>query len=144
MVQDINKWTRECQRCSAHNVRLSIIPPLKPIVTTKPYETVGVDLLELGHSTWANRYAVTAIDHYSEFAAYPVPNKSAETIAKTLFARWIAEGCRWPKVLMSHKGAEFENRVMEELTTIPKIEKITTKGYNPRENGYGKENGAIE
>ncbi|XGW19749.1 hypothetical protein V3C99_003525 [Haemonchus contortus] len=133
MVRDIHKWTRECQRCFAHNVRPRMTPPLKPIVTMKPYEIVGVDVLELGMTTSGNRYAVTIIDHFSKFAAaYPVPDKSAETIAKTIFIRWIAEGCRWPKVVMSDKGAEFENRVMEELTRITKIDHVTTKGYNPR------------
>uniref|UniRef100_A0A7I4Z234 RNA-directed DNA polymerase n=1 Tax=Haemonchus contortus TaxID=6289 RepID=A0A7I4Z234_HAECO len=136
MVHDFHKWTRECQRCFAHNVRPRMTSPLKPIVTTKPYEIVGVDVLEVGMTTSGNRYAVTIIDHFSKFAAaYPVPDKSAETIAKTIFIRWIAEGCRWPKVDMSDKGAEFENRVIEELTRITKIDHVTTKGYNPRENG---------
>ncbi|XGW17334.1 hypothetical protein V3C99_002160, partial [Haemonchus contortus] len=145
IARDIHKWTRECQRCFVHNSRPKMTPPLKPITTGKPYEIVGVDVLELGVTTSGNRYAVTVIDHFSKFAAaYPVPDKTAETIARTLFGRWIAEGCRWPKAILSDKGGEFENRVMEELTRITKIKHIMTKGYNPRENGITERlNGTI-
>ncbi|VDK52496.1 unnamed protein product, partial [Cylicostephanus goldi] len=89
--------------------------------------------------------AVTVIDHFSKYAAaYPVPDKTAETIAKVLFVRWIAEGCRWPKTILSDKGGEFENKVMAELTKITKIGHVTTKGYNPRENGITERlNGTI-
>ena len=96
---------------------------------------IGVDILELGLTTKGNRYAVTVIDLFSKFAAaYPVPDKSAKTVANTLFVRWIAEGCRWPKCILSDKGGEFENKVMEEIRAISKIRHAWTKGYNPREN----------
>ncbi|EYC34973.1 hypothetical protein Y032_1220g3764 [Ancylostoma ceylanicum] len=136
MLTDISRWTKECQKCFLHNPKAAVVPPLKPIVTAKPYEIIGVDVLELGLTASGNRYAVTVIDHFSKYAAaYPVPDKSAETVAKVVFLRWIAEGCRWPRTILSDKGGEFENKVMAELTKITKIEHITTKGYNPRENG---------
>uniref|UniRef100_A0A7I4XX54 RNA-directed DNA polymerase n=1 Tax=Haemonchus contortus TaxID=6289 RepID=A0A7I4XX54_HAECO len=145
MTQDVSRWTKECQRCFVHNPRPVGIPPLKPIVTTKPYELIGVDVLELGLTSSGNKYAVTVIDHFSKFAqAYPTADKSAETVAKVIFERWIVDGCRWPKAILSDKGGEFENRVMEELMKVTKIQHITTKGYNPRENGITERlNGTI-
>lgn len=80
MAQDVFKWTWQCQQCFIHNPRETLVPPLKPIVTSKPYEVIGVDVLKLGVTSKGNRYAVTVIDHFSKFAAaYPVPAKSAET-----------------------------------------------------------------
>ncbi|EYB97728.1 hypothetical protein Y032_0138g2082 [Ancylostoma ceylanicum] len=145
MIQDVRKWTKECQKCFIYNANQAIVPPLKPIITTNPYELVGVDILELGITSKGNRYAVTIIDHFSKYgAAYPVPDKTAETVANTLFLRWIAEGCRWPKAIMSDKGGEFENKVMQEITKITGIQHVTTKGYNPRENGITERlNGTI-
>lgn len=32
------------------------VPPLKPIVTSKPYEIIEIDVLELGHTRKGNRY----------------------------------------------------------------------------------------
>uniref|UniRef100_A0A7I5E5B3 RNA-directed DNA polymerase n=1 Tax=Haemonchus contortus TaxID=6289 RepID=A0A7I5E5B3_HAECO len=136
MTQDVHRWTNECQKCFVHNPRRSVIPPLKPMVTRSPYEMIGIDILELGLTTRGNKYAVTVIDVFSKFAAaYPVPDKSARTVAQTLFVRWIAEGCRWPKTILSDRGGEFENKVLEEITEIAKIKHTMTKGYNPRENG---------
>ncbi|EYC42134.1 hypothetical protein Y032_0541g3182 [Ancylostoma ceylanicum] len=145
MWQDVHRWTRECQRCYVHNPKSAIVPPLKPIVTSKPFEAVGIDILELGPTTSGNRYAATVIDHFSKFAAaYPVPDKSAETVARTFFTRWIAEGCRWPKSILSDRGGEFENKVMAEIMRITKVDHIMTKGYNPRENGITERlNGTI-
>ncbi|EPB70881.1 integrase core domain protein [Ancylostoma ceylanicum] len=145
VVQDVHKWTGECQRCFVHNPRSAVVPPLKPIITSKPFEVVGIDILELGPTTSGNRYAVPVIDHFSKFAAaYPVADKSAETVARTFFTRWIAEGCRWPKTILSDKGGEFENKVMAEIMRITKVEHMMTKGYNPRENGITERlNGTI-
>ncbi|KAK6050396.1 hypothetical protein COOONC_12099 [Cooperia oncophora] len=56
MRQDIVKWTRECQRCFISNNTTGQVPPLKPIVTTRPFEIVGVDLLEIGLTSRGNRY----------------------------------------------------------------------------------------
>ncbi|XGW15120.1 hypothetical protein V3C99_000979, partial [Haemonchus contortus] len=145
MMRDIDKWTKECKTCFISNSKRVVVPPLKPIRTTKPYDIVGVDILELGRTTSGNRYAVTVIDHFSKFAAaYPVPDKSAETVTKAIFYKWIADGCRWPRVILSDKGTEFENKIMEELEKVANIKHVFTKGYNPRENGITERlNGTI-
>ncbi|KAK6047324.1 hypothetical protein COOONC_15171 [Cooperia oncophora] len=41
----------------------------KAIVTTKPFEIVGVDLLEIGVTSRGNRYIVTIIDHFTNLQA---------------------------------------------------------------------------
>ncbi|EYC11418.1 hypothetical protein Y032_0050g1903 [Ancylostoma ceylanicum] len=145
MAQDIHKWTKECQRCYIENPCRKTVPPLKPIITTRPYEVIGVDILELGPTTSGNRYAVTVIDHFSKYAAaYPVPDKKAETVAKAIFLRWIADGCRWPQAILSDRGGEFENKIMDEIVKITGMKQMFTKGYNPRENGITERmNGTI-
>lgn len=37
MVKDIHKWTKECKTCFVNNPGKTVVPPLKPIQTTKPY-----------------------------------------------------------------------------------------------------------
>lgn len=66
-----------------------------------------MDLLELGMTSKGNRYVVTRIGLFSKFAAaYPLPDKSASTVANTLFVRWIPEGGRWPKAILCDRGGE--------------------------------------
>ncbi|PIO71460.1 hypothetical protein TELCIR_06644 [Teladorsagia circumcincta] len=82
MAQDVFKW---CQKCFFHNSREAMIPPLKPIVTTKPYEIVGVDVLELGPTSNGNKYAVTVIDHFSKYAAaYPTGENNRKHPARVM------------------------------------------------------------
>ncbi|VDK65020.1 unnamed protein product, partial [Cylicostephanus goldi] len=113
-----------------------MVPPLKPIVTSKPFEIVGMDILEMGPTTEGNRYILAVVDHFSKFAgAYAIPSKSASVVARVFFERWVAEGGRQPKCILSDQGGEFENKLMEELRKLMGCEQVFTKGYNPRENG---------
>ncbi|EPB69141.1 hypothetical protein ANCCEY_11771 [Ancylostoma ceylanicum] len=51
MGKDIHKWTKQCQTCYIANPLKVTTPPLRPIVTSEPYEVVGVDILELGQTS---------------------------------------------------------------------------------------------
>ncbi|EYC05399.1 hypothetical protein Y032_0082g1560 [Ancylostoma ceylanicum] len=136
MQQDISKWCKECKNCFLANSKITKIPPLKPFTVTKPFEVIGVDVLEMGRTRNGNRYLVVVIDHFSKWLeAYPVETKSAENIAKAIFKRWICEGGRWPRAIHSDRGKEFENSVMAALCKVTGIKQTFTKGYNPRENG---------
>ncbi|XGW31362.1 hypothetical protein V3C99_009938 [Haemonchus contortus] len=134
MTRDVRLWTEECKKCTLFNAQSQMTPPLKPISSTRPFEMIGVDLLEMGPTSSGNKYILSVIDHFTKFGgAYPVASKSAETIARTLFERWMADGCRIPKCILSDQGGEFDNKLMSELASIMGIRQIFTKGYNPRE-----------
>ncbi|EPB65351.1 integrase core domain protein [Ancylostoma ceylanicum] len=136
MRRDIMLWSEECRECLCHNGHHALVPPLKPIVTTEPYEVVGMDILEMGPTTDGNRYILAVVDHFSKFAgAYAIPTKSASTVARVFFERWVAEGGRQPKCILSDQGGEFDNKLMQELRALMGIDHVFTKGYNPRENG---------
>lgn len=136
MSRDITKWSKECRECLCHNKRHPMTPPLNPIVTTKPYELVGIDLLELGPTEDGNRYALSGIDHFTKYGgAYVLPSKAVPVVARVFFERWIMEGCRILKCVLSDQGGEFSNHLMDELKLLMGIEHVYTKGYNPRENG---------
>ncbi|VDO24210.1 unnamed protein product, partial [Heligmosomoides polygyrus] len=105
MSRDVTKWAQECRSCLCYNRRQAMTPPLKPIVTTKPYELVGVDILEMGPTSDGNRYILSVVDHFTKFGgAYAIPSKDAATVARVLFERWIAEGGRQPKQFLSDQG----------------------------------------
>ncbi|KAK6046488.1 hypothetical protein COOONC_16008 [Cooperia oncophora] len=71
---------KQCYRPSASN---------KAIVTTKPFEIVGVDLLEIGVTSRGNRYIVTIIDHFTNLQASALLTKvrSRELKAKEWYDR---------------------------------------------------------
>ncbi|EYC38726.1 hypothetical protein Y032_0699g1624, partial [Ancylostoma ceylanicum] len=136
MKRDVWKWSRECRDCVLHNAHQKMTPPLKPIIAARPFEIVGIDILEMGPTSSGNRYILAVIDHFTKYGgAYAVPSKSAELIARVFFERWIADGGRLPKQLLSDQGPEFDNKVLSELCNTFGLKQIFTKGYNPRENG---------
>jgi hypothetical protein len=82
-----------------------------------------------------NRYIVVVKDALTKWVElYPVPNTKAETIAEVMFDEIV---CRYgpPKELVSDRGHEFVNQIMEQLCQLFKIKKLTTAPYNPRCNG---------
>lgn len=73
--------------------------------TTKPNELVGKDFVVVGLSERGVGYGLVVIYQISKFdGAYPAPDKTLRTMARTLYERWICNGCRWPKKLHSDQG----------------------------------------
>ncbi|RCN49896.1 integrase core domain protein [Ancylostoma caninum] len=116
-----------------------LVPPLEPFITSKPFEIVCADLLEMSMSTSGMKYVLVIIDHFSEWlGAYALKDKTAATVATAIFQRWICENGRWPRQIHTDQGKEFVNNVIEELAVVAGIKVSTTKGYNSRENGVSE------
>ncbi|KAH7704917.1 gagpol and env protein precursor, partial [Aphelenchoides avenae] len=136
MRQDIRKWAKECFTCAHLNKKRIAVPPLKPIIARKTYETVGIDVFSLSQTTSGNEHVVTVIDLHSKFCrAYPVPDKTAATIAKCLWEKWCLEECRKPSSVLSDRGGEFVNEIIAEIARVSGMDQKLTVGHNPRENG---------
>ncbi|XGW30756.1 hypothetical protein V3C99_009594 [Haemonchus contortus] len=99
----------------------------------------------MGLTTKGNRYIVTVIDHFTKYlGAYPIADKKAETVAEAIFSNWVCGAGRWPEMLLSDRGGEFENELVSALCEVMGIEQKFTKGYCPRENGLTERvNGTI-
>ena len=51
MSSDVEKWCLHCERCQRRrNPVPKVRAPLKPITTTRPYEVVGMDIMEFSKS----------------------------------------------------------------------------------------------
>ncbi|KAF7633138.1 hypothetical protein Mgra_00007501 [Meloidogyne graminicola] len=66
--------------------------------------------------------------------AEPIPNKTAETIAR-VFVENVILIYGAPKRIHSDRGKEFLNSILENITQILKSEVSTTRGYDPQANG---------
>ncbi|EYB82894.1 hypothetical protein Y032_0348g3182 [Ancylostoma ceylanicum] len=145
MKTDLKRWCGQCQKCFLTNPKAVNTPPLRPRSAVRPFQIIGVDVLEMGLTSRGNRYIVTVVDHFTKYlGAYPVPDKKADTIAEVIFSRWICEGGRWPECILSDRGGEFENAVIAALCEVLQIKQDFTKGYCPRENGLTERaNGTI-
>src|SRR5699024_2139437 len=62
-------------------------------------------------------------------------DKKAEGVARTFMERWVLDGGRTPKCLVSDNGSEFCNEVMNEIVKLYEVERRTTLPYHSRANG---------
>ena len=125
----------KCRICAHARNPKSNEPPMKIVRTSEPFELICVDILDVGPSNSNFRYICVAVDHFSKYViAVPIPNKSAEAVAKALVENIILiYGA--PKRIHSDRGKEFVNAIIKEILTTLKIEQTVTAGYDPNANG---------
>ena len=144
MSQDVRKWCQNCHSCqrrkTAHN-RPKL--PVGHIPVSRPFERVSIDLVEyksISHSSAGVRckYVMSVMDHLTRYALFiPIPNKSANTVARMLVDRAFTTFAI-PEKLHSDLGREFENCVIHQLQKILKFDKTRTTPFRPQGNSVSE------
>ena len=79
-----------CQCVKQKSPSLKTRAPLKPIVTTSPFELISIDFLHLKKSSGGYEYILVVMDHFTRYAqVYATRNKSAKTVAQKLYSDFI-------------------------------------------------------
>ena len=100
------------------------------------FHTLGIDFVgELRCSPNGNKWILTAVCPFSNYlVATPVRDKTATTAARALFDNvFLMFG--FPSKLMSDRGGEWLNAVLNRMLKLLLIEHILTASYRPRLNG---------
>jgi len=134
MLQDIEKYCRECVVCQRSKPALPTRAPLTSVPIGKPWEMVAVDILEVPTSRHNNRYLLVIQDYMTKWVeAIPIPNQTAATITKEL----IAVFCRYgiPDILHSDQGRNFESTLLQQTLDAFGVAKSRTTAYHPAGDG---------
>ena len=92
--------------------------PLKPIVTTAPFEMVSIDFMHLEKCSGGYEYILVIVDHFTHYCqAYATRNKSARTAAEILYNEFIAR-FGFPSKVHHDQGADFENKLFHRLEEL--------------------------
>ena len=79
-----------CQCIKQKSPTLKTRGPLKPIMTTSPFELIAIDFLHLEKSSGGNEYILVTMDHFTRYAQVNATrNKSAKTVAQKLYNDFI-------------------------------------------------------
>jgi hypothetical protein len=115
--------------------------PLNQIVDfDKPFDKLGVDILELTRSSSGNKYVVVFTDYLTKWIeAFPLRNMTAEAVA-TVFINEIICRHSVPRELLSDQGTQFTSNLVQSISNYFKINKIFTAPYNPQCNGLTERN----
>ena len=132
----VERFVARCPRCQAKSNKK---PPPSPLcslpICEGPNERVHMDLFgPMKSAANGNKYVNVMTDAYTKVVELDaIPDKSAETVARSFFERWI---CRYsvPIQLVTDNGKEFSNELLNELCKLLGIKHKTTTAYHPASN----------
>ena len=105
-------------------------------IPDRPFDKIAIDLVtDCKTSTSGNKHILTIIDHLTGWLeAFPIPNKSADTIVATLINKYLpVHMC--PRCILSDNGMEFKNSLMDQVLQQLGIDRIFLAPYHPQSNG---------
>ena len=135
MAKDVGRYCGHCVRCQTANAQALRPAPLQPVIASRPWEMVAVDVLKVPPSQQGNQYILVAQDYFSKWPfAIAMPDQKAERIVKILKDH-IFTVVGPPERLHSDQGRNFESHILAELCRAFKITKSRTTPYHPMGDG---------
>ncbi len=136
MYADTLRFARNCPECAiVTGGGRPHCPPLHPIPVSRPFQIVGVDIMELPMTCEGNKYVLVFQDFLSKWPmAYAMPDQKADRIAK-LLVREVIPFCGVPEALLSDRGTNLLSHLMLDLCALLGIDKLNTTSYHPQCNG---------
>ena len=135
MRSDITKWSRGCTVCTTHGPGQAVKPVLTPIPVARPFDRVGIDVIQFPLSRNGNRYAVVVVDYLTKWPeVFAIPDQSAFTIAK-LIVEEVVSRHRVPSEILSDRGRSFLSGLMVEVEKLLGFKKVNTTAYHPHTDG---------
>lgn len=137
MSRDVKNYVRNCELCQKIKHFGGVRQPMQITTTaTRPWQRLAVDIVgPLPQTYKGNKYLLTAQDELTKFLfAIPLPNQTAEEIAKALTENvLLVYGS--PDSILSDQGANFMSEVFRNTCKFFKAHKIRTTAFHPMTNG---------
>jgi transposase InsO family protein len=134
--QDSQEYIRTCDGCQRYKALRRLRPgAILPLHSPTPFHTLGMDLIGPLPPSMGKRYVLVMIDHMTRWPiVVALPSKEPKHIARALFER-VVRDYDLPVRILSDRGGEFVNDIMEEYCTLLGIEHVRTAPYHPATNG---------
>ena len=136
MYSEALRYVRNCPECavvagSGSHRR----PPLHPIPVRRPFQIVGVDIMDLPKTSEGNKHVVVFQDYLTKWPmVYPLPDQKAHRIAHILVNE-VIPFFGVPEALLSDRGTNLLSHLIKDLCALLGIKKLNTTAYHPECDG---------
>ena len=106
VVRDV---CRSCLVCQEYKVQAQVVaPPTSKVATTRPFELVSMDCVNLERTGRGHHACLVAVDHHTKWAAVmPLKDKRAATISRIFECNMLPFFPRRPERILADNGPEF-------------------------------------
>jgi transposase InsO family protein len=136
MFTDTLKFTTNCPQCvTVTGGGRHHRPPLHPIPVSRPFQIVGVDVMELPKTDRGNRYVLVFQDFLTKWPfAFPMPDQKSSRIAELLVSE-VVPLFGVPESLLSDRGTNLLSHLMLDICRMLGIKKLNTTAHHPQCDG---------
>ena len=136
MNKDIRKYIANSALCRCDKAKVQQYPLQMTEIPDKTFDKIAIDLVtDCKTSTSRSKHILTIIDHLTGWPeAFPIPDKSADTIVATLINHYLP-GHMCPRYILSDNGTEFKNNLMDQVLEQLGIDRIFSAPYHLQSNG---------
>ena len=136
MYTDALNHCSSCPQCAIVNPSGRVNkPPLQPIPVSRPFQIVGVDIMDLPCTKSGNKHVVVFQDYLTKFPlVFPVPDQKAIRLARLLVEE-VVPIFGVPEALLSDRGTNLLSHLMKDLCKMLGIKKLNTTAYHPQCDG---------
>lgn len=137
MYRDILHHCRNCTSCAivtgggGHVAK----PLLHPVPVQRPFQILGVDIMELPKTQAGNKYVLVFQDYLTKWPfAFAIPDQKSSRIVKILVEE-IVPITGVPEALLSDRGTNLLSHLMKDTCSSLGITKLNTTAYHPQCDG---------
>ena len=136
MYVDAMKFAKNCPECTIATGGSKISrPPLHPIPVQRPFQILGIDIMELPKTSAGNKYVIVLQDFLTKWPMiYAAPDQKAQRIAR-LLAEEVVPFCGVPEGVLSDRGANLLSHLVQDVCRLLGIKKLNTTAYHPQCDG---------